>query len=79
MPQFYFHLLNDMDVPDREGKDLPSVDAAREMAICEAQKLIGHKIIEQARINLNHRIVIEDEEGRALDTVWFRDVVEIER
>jgi hypothetical protein len=33
---------------------------------------------EKARVNLDHRIDIENEGGLVLDTVWFRDVVTIE-
>jgi hypothetical protein len=30
------------------------------------------------RFNLDHRIDIETEDGQVLDTVWFRDVVNVE-
>ena len=29
VPRFYFHLRNDMDVPDDEGKDLPDLEVPR--------------------------------------------------
>ena len=32
MPRYYFHLLNDVDVPDQEGKELPDLEAARAQA-----------------------------------------------
>jgi hypothetical protein len=34
--------------------------------------------MDEGKINFAHRIDIEDEQGRILDTVWFRDVVQVE-
>ena len=39
---------------------------------------IAEGAIRNARTVLSHRMEIENEEGRVLETVWFRDVVEIE-
>jgi hypothetical protein len=78
VPKFYFHLINDMDVPDEEGQELPDLAAARAHGVRQAQILIGEMAKEEARIVLHHRIDIEDEEGTVLDTVRFRDVVSVE-
>ena len=78
MPTYFFHLRNDLDVPDREGKDLPSLEAAKSQARSEARVLIGESAREQGRVVLHHSIDIEDETGAVLDTVFFRDVLEIE-
>ena len=59
MPIFYFHLYNDDIALDEEGKDLPDISAAREMAIHCARDLIGNLIKERRRINLHHRIEVE--------------------
>lgn len=78
MPRYYFHLLNDMDVPDHEGVELPDLAAARRTAIEQALGMIGEEAKTQARIVLSHRIDIEDEDGRVLDTVVFRDIIGVE-
>ena len=78
MPRFYFHLHNDMDVPDAEGKGLPDLDAAREWARCQARQLFGQLAKDEGRVVLHHRIDIEDERAEVLDTVCFGDAVKVE-
>ena len=78
MPRFYFHLFNDMDVPDDEGKELRDLKAAREHAACEARTFMGETLKEKAHINLGHRIDIEDELHALVATVWFKDVVKVD-
>ena len=78
MPRFYFHLSNDLDVPDEEGAELPDLDAAIQRAREQARFTLAETIKDEGRGNLAHRIDIEDENCDVLDTVWFRDVVKIE-
>jgi hypothetical protein len=78
VPRFYFHLLNDVDAPDEEGKELPDLDAAREQARMNVRFTAGETLKEQGRIVLGHRIEIEDEDGNVLDTVYFSDVLQID-
>ena len=78
VPKYYFHLINDLDVPDEEGQELPDLAAARAHGIHQARVLIGEMAKEVARIVLHHRIDIEDEQGMVLNTVYFRDVVSVE-
>jgi hypothetical protein len=78
VPTYYFHLHNDIDACDEDGRDLPDLDAARQLAKEHARFTFAETIKEDGRANLDHRIDIEDEQGRVLDTVWFRDVVTIE-
>jgi uncharacterized protein DUF6894 len=78
VPRFYFHLINDMDVPDEEGVELPDLNSAREVARCNARMLMGQTMKDEGRTNLSHRIEIEDDHGRILDRVWFRDAVHVE-
>jgi hypothetical protein len=78
VPKYLFHLINDLDVPDEEGKELPDLAAARAHGAHQAKGLIGETAKEEARIVLHHRIDIEDEQGMVLDTVYFRDVVSVE-
>ena len=78
MPRYYFHLINDMDVPDLEGLELPDLAAARAEAVEESRRMIGEMTKTDGRIVLHHRIDIEDEDGNVLDSVVFRDILNIE-
>lgn len=78
MPRFYFHLINDIDVPDLEGVELPDIDAARAQAATQARGMIGEMTKTEGRIVLHHRIDIEDEDGTVLASVIFGDVITVE-
>ena len=78
MPRFYFHLLNDVDAPDDEGKEFPDLDAARQHARRNIRFTAAESLKEQGRVVLSHRIQIEDGGGNVLDTVFFSDVLNIE-
>jgi hypothetical protein len=78
VPRFYFHLRNDLDVPDDEGKELPDLGAAHTQALELARFEVSEMAKEQGRVVLHHRIDIEDEQHRVVDSVWFRDVVQVE-
>ena len=78
MPRFYFHLLNDVDAPDEEGKEFPDLDAARQHARRNIRFTAAESLKEQGRVVLSHRIQIEDGGGNVLDTVFFSDVLNIE-
>jgi hypothetical protein len=77
VPFFYFHLHNDVDARDEEGKDLPNLEAARQLALHQARFTLAENIKDSGRLNLDHRIDIEDKQGDVLSTVHFRDVVTI--
>ena len=78
MPRFYFHLHNDVDVPDDEGVELPDLAAARAHAVRCARVTFAEVAKDEGRVVLHHRIDIEDEGGAVLDTVYFRDAVKVE-
>jgi hypothetical protein len=78
MPRFYLHLRNDLDVPDEVGFELPNLDAARLKATEQARFTLGQTVLDEGKINFSHRIDIEDEQGLILETVWFRDAVQVE-
>lgn len=75
---YYFHLYNDIDVPDEEGKELADLQAAREWALCQVRALIGEMAKTEGRVVLRHRIDIEDGAGRVLDSVRFGDALDVE-
>jgi uncharacterized protein DUF6894 len=77
VPRFYFHLLNDIDVPDDEGRECADLAAAEDYARCQARELAGAMIKEEGRVVLHHRIDVEDAQHRTVATVWFRDALQI--
>ena len=78
MPRFFFNLHNDMNVPDFEGEEFASLNAANASAVLLARVLVAEMIKESARLVLHHRIDIEDEQGAVLSSVVFADVVTVE-
>ncbi len=78
MPRFYFHLHNDIDVIDEEGRELDDLAAAREWARHEARNMAGEMAKEKGRVALHHRIDVANAQGEVLETVRFGDVVTVE-
>jgi hypothetical protein len=78
MSRFYFHLINDVDAPDDEGKELPDLEAAMQHARRHARVIAAETLKTDGKIVLSHRIDIEDEIGNVLGTVTFGDVVNIQ-
>ena len=78
MPHYFFHLYNDVDVPDFEGEHLADLEAARIYAIKQARALIGDGARKDGRIVLHHRIDIEDADHNVVTTVRFADVLNIQ-
>jgi len=76
--RFYFHLHNDMDVPDDDGKELPSPEAARAHAIRMARFEVSQAVVRDGRIVVSDHIDVEDENGAVLAAISFREVVKIE-
>ena len=77
MPQFYFHLHDNMDVTDEEGKELPDLEAAHAYATNLARFEIGQAVIARGKVLLSHRIDIENEQGDVVGSLRFGDVVQI--
>lgn len=76
MARYFFHIMNDIDVVDEEGQELPSLAAARHQALAYARDLASQSVKEGA-VNLNHRIVVEDEDHEQLLAVTFREAFTI--
>ena len=77
MPRFFFHLYDDIVSIDPEGKELSSLEAAREQAFAEARAMACAEV-PNGHLRLKHRIEIADETGKVLATVHFRDAVQVE-
>lgn len=78
MARFFFHVLDDMDVPDEEGTELRDIADARALATRSARVLMCETLKDKGRIHLRHRIDVEDERGAVVASVRFRDAVTIE-
>jgi len=78
MRRYFFHLRDDLDCPDHEGSQFPSLGAAIASAAEYARWLMADLIRREGRIALHHRIDIEDSKGAVLSSVFFRDAVRIE-
>jgi hypothetical protein len=78
VPRYFFHLHNDLDVPDEEGLECTDLESAKACAAAQAQILMGETLKEDGRIALSHRIDIEDAQGNVLATVPFKNVVTVE-
>lgn len=76
MPQFFFHLYDDTVALDREGKQLPSTDEAREEAIKQAREMACAEVLE-GHLGLSHRIEVTDAYDGPVATVRFKDAVKL--
>lgn len=79
MPRFYFNLFNDIVALDKEGVELSGLAAAEAQARTGAAQIIAERIAAGERLNIAHRIEVEDEEHRIVFTLHFSDLVERER
>ena len=77
MPRYYFHLFNDVNARDEEGVEFPNDAVAMQKAIKSARELAAESV-RQGRLILDHRIEVEDDGGRRVGIVHFRDVVQVE-
>ena len=77
MPRYYFNLFNDEDTFDREGMELSDEAAAHEQAVRAAKDMASQGVAD-GRLVLDNRIEVVDDRGDTIDTVYFRDVVQVE-
>ncbi len=72
MPRYYRHIRqNDQLIPDPEGIDLPSLEAARAEAIEGIRDLLADAVRRGIDDWLADAIVIMDEDGQELMTIPF--------
>jgi hypothetical protein len=75
MPLFHFNsLTGDLFLPDPEGEELPSIDAAREVAEQSAREAL----IEAVKTGdiAPDFIQVTDDEGRDVLTVFLEDLLD---
>lgn len=76
MPRYRFHLYNDEETRDEDGREFPDFDAARIEAIGNARELMAADIRSKGEINLSHWIELEDDGGEVI-VVTFGDAVTV--
>jgi hypothetical protein len=79
MARYFFDLHNDIDAPDEEGRELPSLDAAKAHALLEARVMIQVSVEETGRIDLRHHIDVRDPSGAIVYVLHFEDAVTVQR
>jgi hypothetical protein len=76
MPRYYFHLHNDIETVDEEGRELDGLDSAREQAILGARDLMAEEIM-RGMITLSHWIEVRDDADKRVLTIFFRDALTV--
>lgn len=71
MPRFYFHILNDRNVADDLGLDLPSVDAAKEEALSFAGAIMRDEKPLHVWLGQPWRMVVTDSPLLNVGTTLF--------
>lgn len=77
MPRFFFNVFDEGASIDEVGVELPDLAAAHQAAIEEARAIISEEV-RNGRLDLTHRIEVEDEERRPVLMLPFSAAVEIE-
>lgn len=78
VPQYYFHLYNDVISCDGEGQDLPDRSAAKRHALAYARDMAA-VTVKEGHLNLAHRIEVTDQDGAVVVTMPFREAVDIKQ
>lgn len=76
MPRYRFHLYNDEETLDLEGRLFPDVDTALADAVRCARQIMGSELAAKGEITLSHWIELETDEGD-IHVVTFGDSVTI--
>jgi hypothetical protein len=76
MPRFYFHLQNQVDARDEEGREVADLEEATAAARSDILSILSDDV-SRGRIDLRGRIDIADETGTILRTVAFADAVQL--
>lgn len=75
MPRYFFHVREGGELSqDREGQELPDVEAARREAVNTGREILGEKLLHGGALN-NRAIEIADETGHIVEVVNINDVL----
>ena len=75
MPRFFFHIEDGDRFPDAEGAVLSDATAARQVALVGAREIMAEDLKQGKGLSLNDRIEVQDESGRIVVIVTFREAV----
>ena len=76
MPRYFFHLFNDVIALDEEGQVLPSDAIALNRGRANARVMAADSV-SHGKLNLDHRLEVQSEEGETIGTIYFRDVIDL--
>jgi hypothetical protein len=76
MPRYFFHLHNDIDSPDEEGKEIAEDHDALQTALEYARRMAS-EAVRQGSLDLRHFIVCIRDDGREVGIVRFGDAVKV--
>jgi hypothetical protein len=76
LPRYHFHLYNDVETRDQEGRVFEDLAAAHADAVHNARSIMASELTSRGEITLSHWIELETEEGD-LHVVTFGDAVTI--
>ena len=75
MPRYYFHLsVREGPLADEEGQLLDGPERAREEAIRGARSIVAEDVL-HGRLDLDGRVEVTGEDGRALFAISFAEAV----
>ena len=78
VPRYFLHLYDSGGIcADEEGHDLPTLAAARSMAIAGIRSILAEDVMD-GRLGIGGRIVIMDTSSHVLATVGFNEALEID-
>lgn len=76
MPRYFFNIYNDEITIDEEGRELPDIATAHELALDSARDLVCESI-HHGHLNLDDRIEVIDEKGETVLILTFREAFTI--
>ena len=76
MPHYFFSFRDGGTLEDHMGMDLADDEAAREEAVRGARSILADAV-KEGRLPLSARVGVEDEDGKRLFDVVFKETVEI--
>jgi hypothetical protein len=75
MPIYFFHIRGgEAQAEDKEGTDLPDLEAAMREARESAREIVADNLRAKEDVD-SRRIEVADSDGRVLGTVTIRDVL----
>jgi hypothetical protein len=77
VPRFHLNLFDGVNAMDEEGRNYPSLEAARTEAITGARDVIANLIKSGQPVCRSYRIEITDETGSIQHTVRFGEVMDL--